>query len=273
MLIPSRPRGFTLVELMVSLGMMSIVAAAVYQLLMTTQRLSRAQLQQADLQARLRAGVLVVDHELRGLSPADLLVQGVGSLTYRAARGLGFLCQAATATQLRLGRSEFSGFRDPQAGRDSLLLYLENHTGTPLDDAWLALPVAGVSDAACPGAGHPGLALTVPSTPALAGVAAGTPLRLFEIMELRLYRSEGSSWLGARSVTSGEAIQPVVGPLTEADGFQLDYLDGDNQPAGNADAVRSVRVTLRTSGPGGSGNGQVGEELRTEVALRNSALP
>jgi prepilin-type N-terminal cleavage/methylation domain-containing protein len=273
MLIPSRRTGFTLVELMMSIGMMSIIGAAIYQLLITTQRLSRAQLQQADVQARLRAGVLVIANELRELSPADLLVRGAGSLTYRAARGLGFLCQADTPTQLRIARSEFSGFRDPQAGRDSLLLYLDNNTETTLDDAWLPLPIIQVSAAACPGAGHPGLALTIPSAAALASVASGTPLRVFEIMEIRLYRSEGSSWLGARSVTSGEAIQPVVGPLTETDGFHLDYLDGDNQPAGDADAVRSVRVTLRTSGQGASGNTPVGEELRSEVALRNLALP
>jgi type II secretory pathway pseudopilin PulG len=270
-LSPSRLRGFTLVELMLSIGMTSIVGAAVYQLLVTTERLSRFQAEQVARQASLRAGSLVVTNELRELAPEDLLGLDAHSLTYRAMRGMGFLCQVGTPTQLRIARSEFSGFRDPQSGRDSLYLFLEGAAETVLDDAWLPLPIIQVSDATCPGAGNAGLVLTVPSRAALAWADPGTPIRVFEVMELRLYRSEGSSWLGTRSVTAGEAIQPMVGPLTDGDGFRLDYLDGENRPVGNAAAVKSVRVTLRAIG--GSGSTPVAQELTGQVALRNAALP
>jgi prepilin-type N-terminal cleavage/methylation domain-containing protein len=263
-LIALRQRGFTLVEIMLSICMTSMVSAAVYQLLVTTQRLSRFQAEQVSAQSVLRVGALVVTNELRELSPVDLLSRGPGSLTYRAMRGLGFLCQTASATQLRIARNHFSGFRDPQPGRDSLYLFLEGAPETSGDDTWLSLPIVEVSSAPCPGTENPGLALTVPSTAAIAGAVLGTPVRVYEVMELRLYQSDGSSWLGARSITAGEFIQPIVGPLADRDGFQLDYLDGENRPAAGGGNVRSVRAALRSS---------VEPELTAQVALRNASSP
>jgi hypothetical protein len=261
------------VELVLSIGMTSIVGASLYQLMVTTQRLARFQTEQVSLQAGLRAGALVVTNELRELSPVDLLSLDPSRLSYRAQRGVGFLCQPATPAQLRIARSEFSGFRDPQPGRDSLYLFLQGVIETAVDDAWLPLPIIQVSSGPCAGSGSPGLVLTVPSTAVLDGVASGTPLRVYEIMELRLYQSESASWLGTRSVTAREAIQPIIGPLTDGDGFRLDYLDGDNRPAGNAAAVRSVRVSLRAMGKGASGRMRVEEELTTQLALRNTSSP
>lgn len=273
MLNLSPQRGFTLVEIVLSIGMTSIVGAALYQLMVTTQRLSRSQMEQVRVQAGLRTGSLVVTNELRELSPVDLLSLEPSGLSYRAQRGVGFLCQAATSTQLRIARSEFTGFRDPQPARDSLYLFLQGAVEAAADDAWLPLPIIQVSSGPCAGSGSPALVLTVPSTAAVDGVASGTPLRVYEIMELRLYRSESASWLGTRSVTAREAIQPVIGPLTDEDGFRLDYLDGDDRPAGNAAAVRSIRLSLRAMGQGASGRMPVEEELTAQVALRNTSQP
>ena len=91
-------------------------------------------------------------------------------------------------------------------------------------------------------------------------------------VELRLYESEGKSWLGARSVSSGEAIQPLVGPLTKGSGFRLEYLDATGMPTVDRTSIKSIRITLRgTTEGGGAGNSiPVEEELVTQVALRNS---
>jgi prepilin-type N-terminal cleavage/methylation domain-containing protein len=279
-------RGFTLLEIMVSICMMLIVSGAVYRLLITTQRLSRAQAEQANLQANVRAGSLFVANELRELATAagesrdrnDLLSIGPSAATFRVMRGIGFLCQNPSATQIRIARSGFSGHREPQAGRDSAYLFVEGDAETDLDDAWLPLPITQVSSGApCPGGG-PGIALTVPSTAVVAGVPAGTPVRIYEIMELKLYRAEGRSWLGARSVSAGEAIQPVVGPLTDGNGFRLEYLDGRGRATNDLTAVKSVRVTLRGISEavvraGGGEPKHVEEELTTQVSLRNASRP
>jgi hypothetical protein len=271
---------------MVSLSMMLIVSGAVYQLLITSQWLSRAQSEQASLQASVRAGSLFVANELRELNTAaggsrdqnDLLSIGSSAATVRVMRGIGFLCQNPSATQMRIARGGFSGHREPQAGRDSAYVFVEGDAETDLDDAWLPLPITQVSPGTpCPGGG-PSIALTVPSTALLADVPTGTPVRVYEIMELKLYRSEGRSWLGARSVSAGEAIQPVVGPLTDGNGFQLEYLDGGGSATNDVTAVKSIRVTLRGISErlvraGGGQPKPVEEELSTQVSLRNASRP
>jgi hypothetical protein len=115
----------------------------------------------------------------------------------------------------------------------------------------------------------------VPASASVAGLEAGTPVRIAEVMELRLYESEGQSWLGARSVSSGEAIQPLVGPLTDGSGFRLDYLDATGTPTADRTSIKSIRIALRgTTGGGGADNSDpVEEELITQVALRNAVRP
>jgi prepilin-type N-terminal cleavage/methylation domain-containing protein len=50
-----RPRsGFTLVEILVALVIMGVVAGAVFQLLINSQRLSRFQTEQVSLQSNVR---------------------------------------------------------------------------------------------------------------------------------------------------------------------------------------------------------------------------
>jgi hypothetical protein len=109
----------------------------------------------------------------------------------------------------------------------------------------------------------------VPSTAALVDLAVGTPVRIYEVMELKLYRSEGKSWLGARSVSAGEAIQPVVGPLADENGFRLEYLDGAGTTS-DVTSVQSIRVTLRGISEGPV---QVEEALTTQISLRNASPP
>jgi hypothetical protein len=108
-------------------------------------------------------------------------------------------------------------------------------------------------------------------------LAIGTPLRIYEIMELRLYRSDGESWLGARSVSSGENIQPMLGPLMPVNGLQLEYLDGLGGPTSDVTAVKSVRITVRGISQGavnGTGDqsplARLEEALVTQVVLRNA---
>jgi prepilin-type N-terminal cleavage/methylation domain-containing protein len=284
MLMRSHRQGFTLPELMISTVLMLIVAGAAYQLLVTTQRLAQAQVAQINLQSNVRSGTFVITNELRELSTMvgggrnrnDVLRIGPSDITYRAMRGMGFICQAPSATQIRIGRLDFSGYRDPQAGRDSAYVFIEGSADTDTDDTWLPRAIAHVSGAApCPGA-RPGISLTVPGQPSLPGLEVGTPVRIYEVMQLKLYQSEGASWLGARSVSGGEAMQPVLGPLAATNGFQLDYLNGQGAATGNLSAIKSIRLTVRGVSAdlvrsSGAKATQIKDGLTTQVVLRNAS--
>jgi prepilin-type N-terminal cleavage/methylation domain-containing protein len=287
-------RGFTLVEILVSLVIMLIVSGAIYKMLNSTQRLSRAQAERVSLQSNVRSGALVVPTELRelstylggGVSQNDVLaVVDSTDITYRAMRGIGFICQVS-ATEIRLaGRNSaspligYSGYRDPVATRDSLYVFIDGDESTGGSDSWLPLPITGVNSGSSCG-GVAAIALTIPNTP-LAVQPLRTPVRIYEDMQLQLYVSGGKSWLGAKSVATGEAFQPVLGPLTDAQGLAFQYLDAAGATTTNLKAVKSIKVTIRgiTDQAINGGNGSSGamssvqDTLITQVVLRNAFRP
>jgi prepilin-type N-terminal cleavage/methylation domain-containing protein len=286
--MPTR-RGFTLVEILISLVILGVVTGAIYRLLNTSQRLTLAQAEQVTLQSNVRTGSLVVPNELRelntvigaGVGPRnDIIIANPDAIRYRAMRGLGFLCQpaAANGTELRLAQSNWTGLRAPDATRDDLYLFTDGDPYDDDDDSWalVDLTVVTFSPTAC-GAGAPGWVLTVAPIPGEV-MPLNTPVRLHELMELELYAEDGQWWLGARSVNTEPDPQPVLGPLTNA-GFGLEYLDGNGNPTADKAAIKSIRLTVRgvtdvAVRAGGSGAvGHAQEELVTQVLLRNSIRP
>jgi prepilin-type N-terminal cleavage/methylation domain-containing protein len=281
-------RGFTLTEIMIAMTLMLIVSGAAFKLLVSTQRVSRSQAERASLQSNVRMGSLVVLNDLRELNTVvggaadknDILTIAANDITYRAMRGIGFICQAPTATQVRIARSSFSGFRDPVTGRDGLYVFIDGDPDTEADDTWLPVAIADVSTAtACPGALGAGITLTTPNTAGLVGLPVGTPIHTYEVMELKLHVADGKSWLGARSISAGEAIQPVLGPLVDGNGFQLEYLDAAGAITADRTAIKSIRITIRGISDGAVNPGVEGsptyvqDSLVTQVALRNSFRP
>jgi prepilin-type N-terminal cleavage/methylation domain-containing protein len=279
-------RGFTLIEIMISLVIMMMVLGAVYKLILSSQRLARGQAERVTLQSNVRVGSLAVLNDLRELNTAtgglasdnDILAIAANSITYRGMRGGGFICQAPTATEVRISRSSFSGYRDPDATRDGLYVFIDGDPDTETDDAWLPVAITAVSTAAaCPGGN--GITLTTANTAALVGLPTRTPVRFFEVMELKLHQADGQSWLGARSVSAGEAVQPVLGPLANDSGFVLTYLDGAGAVTADRTAIKSIQVTLRGLSEGAvntgieGGQARVQEALVSQILLRNSFRP
>lgn len=275
----SSTRGFTLVEMLISLTLLGLVSGLSIRLLLTQHWSGVAQGERGALQASLRAGTLYLSSELRELGGTpgdpDIIAFAPESLTYRAMRGVGVSCQV-TQGVVSLDTTHYSGYRSPQAGRDSLLLYQEGREESAADDHWIRLPIQSVGAGNC--TSTPALFLGTSLDTALYPVTSFSslaPVRTFEVMQLKLYQSGGDHWLGARSVSAGETIQPLIGPL-EAHGLTLAYRDSLESPAGTPEDVRSIEITLRglsagaiRSGAGYGAPGRRRDSLRTRVRLRN----
>jgi hypothetical protein len=275
-------RGITLVELVVAAAASLVVLGAVHRLVVSSLRLSRTQAAQIELQSNLRTAVIVIASEIRQLNGVrggsaeqiDILSFSSTALTYRAARGIGFLCAPAAAAQLRVARGTFSGIRDPQPLRDVAYL-LVDASPEPDRQTWVQLPITDVAAAVVCESGEAAIGLTTSAAAALAA-APGTPVRFYETMELRVYQSDGRWWLGARSVDTGEAIQPVAGPLDGPDGLRFEYRNGNGAATTDPGEIKSIVLTVRgtteNSIAGADGEPLI-EQLAAQVALRNTPAP
>jgi prepilin-type N-terminal cleavage/methylation domain-containing protein len=285
--MPGNRRGVSLVELLVALVLLGLVGAVTLRTMLAFSRGVSALRERSALQADGRTGALLVQSELRelGAAPggtADLIDMAADSVTYRAPRGHGISCWLGVG-QIRLldtPQLPFSALRAVAPGRDSLLLFVEGNPASMADDRWLRLPVLSAGASSC--AGVPAIAIGtidfIPLLPGaeLAAVELGGPVTTFEVMRLKEYISTGHRWLGAESVSGGEAVQPVLGPLS-GNGVTLAYLREDGAPTLDPGAVRRIELTLEeasqapvargwTSGP----TGVVNDTIRTQVFLRNT---
>jgi hypothetical protein len=282
-----------LVELVVAALLIGLVGGAVYRILATAQRISRAQLERAELQATLRAGSLILSAELRELgydsvpgSPgaaADILAMAAESIAIRAVRASGSVCGLADNEVTIDTARNYSASRLPVAGADSVMLFAELDPANRADDRWVRRPVTGVAPGACtsapPWLARPGLRLATPARWQSGGAwpsdsfTIGSPARVFEPVVYRFYNSGGRTWLGSYA-GGGGSIQPVLGPLARSSGFA--YFDATGSATAVPSQVHSVQITLvaETDQPvpiGGSGSPQIqSDTLVTLVSLRNT---
>jgi prepilin-type N-terminal cleavage/methylation domain-containing protein len=233
-------RGITLVELLVALVLLGILGSLAGRALLSQGRAAGALKERHQAQSTIDQATSWISSELVDLGFGDLVRLGADSLTYRAFRSVGLACLVAPG-EVRIRRDLLSFWRVPQPGRDSLLLLMATDS-LPRASAWAAFPILSVGVSSC--AGLPALRLGIGVTTALpAGAPPLVPVRTFEVMQLRRYRSQGKWWLGARSESAGEALQPVTGPLAEG-GFQLTYRDVLGTEVAFPGEVRRVELYL-----------------------------
>jgi hypothetical protein len=245
-------RGLTLVDLLVALVLFGLLGTAVTRALIGQRRATGILLERDQAYGTLDQASAWLAAELAEVGRADgatdLLRLGVDSMSYRAFRSAGLACLVAT-DQVRIRRDQQSLWRTPQPGRDSLLLFLSADSA-PGHGTWAALAISSVSGSSC--AGQPALRLgTDIDASRLTGLPPLVPVRTFEIMQLRLYRSQGEWWLGARSESAGEAIQPVTGPLSPQ-GLRLTYRDAMGREVAEPALVRQLELRLSPARPGDS---------------------
>ncbi len=243
--------GFTLVEAVVAAVLTVFVGALLVSLLLRGQAVIAFERGRMEVQRTLRSGALFASYEWSGLTPGsgDLMALGRSRLQYRGFRGLAASCTWRTDAIIVRYDLRY-GVRAWVAGRDSLLVYAVGDSVAGTSPRWEPLPLTGVAAGVCPD-GSPGLTLQTIIDPArlpLREVVPGTPVRLFESMESRLYKSQGDWWLGLRSLTGGGSIQPALGPLT-ANGFELRFRDQAGVPTTDPALVVAMTATFRASTP------------------------
>jgi prepilin-type N-terminal cleavage/methylation domain-containing protein len=276
-------RGFTLIELLIALVLVGIVSAAIYQLLVSNQRIYRQQTQRIELNDNMRTAISILPGELRELDASDQLGSDIiamsdSAITYKVMRSLYLVCANASGTDIYLDTARV-GLRGLDADYDSLLVFADSNTGRAGDDRWIHANVQSISTGNnCPGS-RPSIRVRLSVNIATSDtVLAGSPVRGFEVVESRSYVDASSNlWLGQRrwSKSGGWGqIQPIVGPL-QAGGLQFTYLDANGAVTTNQAAVTRIAITVRgrTAEPVQLSTGGIGylvDSMVTHVALRNN---
>ncbi|HJQ65531.1 MAG TPA: type II secretion system protein [Gemmatimonadales bacterium] len=289
----SRRRGFTLIEVLITLVVLGFVMAALYRVLMGNQRTFHAQTQRVDLQQNIRAAVAILPTELREIDASDNDIQSMSAtaITIRAMRYLGVVCTApvlggiVSSVAVTIRSSPFWGARDINVTTDSLLIYYDGDPATRLDDDWAFAKPSAVVNANCAD-GSPGRLITLslgvgpgfslPNVPG--GISDGAPLRGFETVTYQLYQPAGDTSYYIGMQPAGGVLQPLIGPVL-SNGLSLSYYDstgvatGDPRRVARIDFVvraRTVQPLRSETGAGTSTLANAVDSLSTSVALRNN---
>jgi prepilin-type N-terminal cleavage/methylation domain-containing protein len=291
-------RGFTLIELMIALVILGIVSAAVYQVLVTNQRTYLAQTQRIDLQQNIRAAATILPAEFRemnamgtvGANNGDITGMGSTTITIRAMRQLSFLCVAPPLgggvgqITLTVRQQPIFGSRQTFAVSDSILVFYEGDPTSRNDDSWVQGQVKGVTTGVCPDANgnHPAWVLTLQPT-WIAGsqfnvagaITSGSPIRGFTSITYGLWQSPTDNQYYVAQ-TAGGSTQPLVGPLSDANGLTFKYFDATGVATADSSKVAQIeihvsgRTASKISQPTAAGVTYKIDSVVTRVAIRGN---
>lgn len=257
-----------------------LTASLIYGSMGVMEKVQRTTSEKAGSQLTLRSGSQTVAAELREVNnvaaggTSDLVAINSSSVTYWAMRSSGMTCQVgSTDIRMRLGPT-YSGYRRPAMIRDSLLVFADRDTVTAADDQWVQLPILGPPiNSTCPD-GSAAIAFNTVGV-VVADYQVPGPVRTFELMQLAITTSGGRQYLGARSLSGSNVMEPVIGPLASG-GLQFVYRDQAGAITTTPAAVRTIDLTVRSqtarpvTTPGGAAGTLLSDSLALRVLLRNA---
>lgn len=302
--VSSCERGFSLLELVILLGIGSVVMGAIYGLMFGQMREFGAQREETDARQSLRMAMNLLVYELRGLSASDgdIYQIGANSIAVRSTKGSGTIC-GRHITLDRYGLWATSGDFLTPGSDDSALVFIAGEKGTA-DDTWVPVRITSLYN---PGSGgvpkcfwgdstagsgkkdgsgvvpvqgngevDPDLVLGFSEN--VDGAYVGSPVRTFERVEYGLIQKEGRWWLG-RKVGASSTWDLLTGPLQKpADGgLVFAYYDASGNVLapvpGSVGQVAMVEIVVRAESfkRSRSALGEVAfqqDSLRSRVWLR-----
>jgi len=286
-------RGFTIIELMVALVILGIVSAGIYKVLTTNQQTYLAQTQRIDLQQNIRAAATILPAELREMNASgangDITSMSTTSITFRAMRQLAFLCVEPPLgggigqIVLTVRRTLMFGNKQTFAAGDSVLVFYDGNKLTRNDDSWLKGEIKNVAAGNCLDAGNPPAWVLTLAPGWLAGsqfnvagaISKGSPLRGFTTVTYGLYLSPSDNQYYVAQTANG-STQPLIGPLSGANGLSFQYFDSLGTVTADSSKVADIEIRVRgRTASKVRTQGQAGVAYRidsvvTRVAIRNN---
>jgi len=263
-------RGFTLTELIVAAVIGMALMGAIYQVLVTNQRVSVIQREQVLSQQTVRAGLDLLAQELREVSASegDLLTMEANRVVFRAQRAYGLTCAITYSvppvlTVATQGRTFAAG--------DQVFVFADGDPSIATDDQWYSVGVQSVTNGAtCGTEALPAQQLTLTGPATLVAVnrlRRGAMVRAWEQVAYQIANIGGESYLVR---VQGLNSARLVGPLAGSAGVRFEYLNSAGVATNVPASVARIRITLRTtSGATRDSGGYVGDSLSTSVFLRN----
>jgi len=250
-------KGFTLVELVVSMCLLSVIGSAVYRVLNSQRRAYRDLVARSEMRQDMRTMASVLRQELEQLDatdPAggDVLGASSSSITFRSLRNTYFLCRPPEPDLRRVtvATHDWIGIGPIDVTEQTFLLLADGDSAAP--DVWLHAGRASIeAGPVCP-SGGPSLTLELSDLrPAdWSRVLAGAPLQGYAAERLAAYRdAHGDWWLGLQDAQdpagrTWSEIQPLAGPLAPG-GFQLSYFTGTGGVTSRTDDVARIQISIR----------------------------
>lgn len=232
-----RPRGFTLVEALVTLVLTGLVIAGLQTLLLQQRRVGERHRARTALHDATRIVDVLLGGELREAIPGegDVVIDAGRELRVRSPRALAVVCGVDVRTGV-VALDHLHGEIGGEEG-DSLLVYTSGPWG-----------LAAVDASGGTGGRGPTCALHDDDPEALVRleralaerVPVGAPVRFFRSRRYRLAPDAGSWWL-MRSDTEGDAV--LAGPLAP-DGLRFAFLDAEGGSTRDPERARAVRIGL-----------------------------
>ena len=278
--IPAGAGGFTLVEMLVTLVVASLLAAASFTILGSQVALYTVQDAKLGTQISLRTGASMLSWAIQEASATggDLTTLGTNSVTMRAVHASGIIC--STSTQW-LGVHDISG---QFTASDSVLTYsIQN-------DNWNIVTVAD-TDTTTSGlatktpdcfwgdttsAPNPEVAVDLAGAPTIIdSLLVGSPIRAFHLVQFGLEEVNGRYWLVQR-VSGTAAPERLAGPLMSPanEGLVFSYYDATGAPTITPSEVATIDILLKAESmedlSAYVSSGTLADTLRLRVNVRNN---
>jgi prepilin-type N-terminal cleavage/methylation domain-containing protein len=289
---PAKPArfGFTLIELLVAMVIFGVVAGAVVNVMVVSNRTTVDQGQRIDMQQNIRAANAILPAEIRSLNAfdGDIRAMAATSLTIRATRQFGIICTAPVTGGALVGgilngsiivvRSPLYSSQRAFAALDSVWVWYEGDVGSRSDDGWLPGLVTAVGAQNCTD-GAAGIRLTVnlggltaPRFNVASVIPNGSPVFGFEPVTYATgLAADGRYYL---NMTTPAGTAPVLGPLPDASGVTFTYYDANGAITAVNTAVRQIGLAVREQSVNrikkGTTTAYAVDSLLTRITLRNN---
>lgn len=292
--------GFTLVELLIVLVLLTIVGGAMMRMVNNQQRFYKGTYDLIELRSQLRQAAAVVTSDLRGMSSpgGDVVAMTDSSMDFRYTMGSSIACTAPNGTNTIIippttaanGNTLTNWLTPPVAGDTAYVFDEAGNTGSSGDDTWQPYEIQSISTVGvgtC-AAGYNALTAgyTIVMTNSVsATILQGAPIRFVRRAHYSLYQSgnDGNWYLGYSCVTCGATtVSPIAGPFmpytesggTDISGIRITYFDSTGATTATPANVARISIVLRGQtrsalNVSGLKRGVYMDSIRMNVALRN----